>query len=71
MAAELSYLHKLYNRGVDIGVGVTTSLFVALVGLAFWKLKLLMELHSDKKVNHRGDLSAFIVPDPARLSRPN
>jgi hypothetical protein len=46
MLADPSYAHKLWNRGVDIGVGVVTSVIVGLVGLAFWRAKLWLDLRS-------------------------
>lgn len=40
---------KLWNRGVDIGVGVVTSIIVGLIGLAFWQVKLWLDLRADKE----------------------
>jgi hypothetical protein len=40
-------VHKLWDRGVDIGVGVVTSVIVAIIGLCFWRLKLLLDLRAD------------------------
>jgi nuclear transport factor 2 (NTF2) superfamily protein len=48
MLAEPTYLEKLWNRGVDVGVGVVTSVIVASVGLAFWKVKLWLDLRADE-----------------------
>jgi len=44
-----SYIHKLWDRGVDIGVGVITSIIIAVIGLVFWKGKLWLDLQADKK----------------------
>lgn len=49
MAVELSYFQKLWNRGVDIGVGVITSIIVGLIGLAFWRVKLWLDLRADEQ----------------------
>jgi hypothetical protein len=46
---HLPFLHKLWDRGVDIGVGVTTSVVVAAIGYVFWKLKLRLDLHAEKQ----------------------
>ena len=43
MAAELSYLDKLWNRGVDVGVGVETSVIVGLIGLLLYRGKLWLD----------------------------
>ncbi len=51
--AMTSLISKLWDRGVDIGVGAITSLFVAGIvagaGLLFWKLKLRLELSAEKE----------------------
>jgi hypothetical protein len=49
MLAESSYLQKLWNRGVDIGVGVITSVLIAGVGLLFWRFKLRLDLRADER----------------------
>jgi hypothetical protein len=46
MFAELSYFQKLWNRGVDIGVGVVTSVIVGVIGLLFWRGKLWLDLRA-------------------------
>jgi hypothetical protein len=43
------YLQKIYDRGVDIGVGVITGLALALIGILFWRGKLWLELRADAK----------------------
>jgi hypothetical protein len=48
VSPPISLLHKLWNRGVDIGVGVITSLIVAIIGLLFWRAKLWLDLRADK-----------------------
>ncbi len=53
VAVELSYLQKLWNRGVDIGVGVITSIIVGLIGLAFWRAKLWLDLRAAAKMQHQ------------------
>jgi hypothetical protein len=49
MLAELSYLTKLWNRGVDIGVGVITSVLIAGIGLLFWRVKLWLDLQAEER----------------------
>lgn len=46
MLADLSYAQKLWSRGVDISVGVITSVIVGSIGLAFWRVKLWLDLRS-------------------------
>jgi hypothetical protein len=41
-------LLKLWERGIDISANVITSVIVALIGLAFWKAKLWLDLRSDR-----------------------
>ncbi len=43
MAAEPSYLIKLWNRGVDVGVGVETSVIVGMIGLILYRGKLWLD----------------------------
>jgi hypothetical protein len=45
----LQLIHKLWDRGVDVGVGVITSVIVGLIGLAFWQVKLLLDLRADRE----------------------
>jgi hypothetical protein len=47
MLAEI--IHKLWNRGIDIGVGVITSIIVGLIGLVFWRFKLWLDLRADER----------------------
>ncbi len=42
-------IHKLWNRGIDIGVGVITALIVAVIGLVFWRAKLWFDLRADER----------------------
>ena len=42
-------LQKLWDRGVDIDVGVITSVIVAAIGLAGWRIKLWLDLHADER----------------------
>lgn len=60
MLQNHSYLQKLWDKGIDISANVATSLIAAvivgLVGLAFWKLKLRLELRAEetkKKLHYR------------------
>jgi hypothetical protein len=41
-------LFKIWNKGIDIAANVITSLIVALIGLAFWKAKLWLDLRADE-----------------------
>jgi len=43
----LDLVHKLWNKGVDIGANVITSLIVAVLGLLFWRVKLRLDLWAD------------------------
>jgi hypothetical protein len=43
MAVDLSYLQKLWNRGVDVGVGVVTSVIIGFIGLLFYRGKLWLD----------------------------
>jgi hypothetical protein len=42
-------IHKLWDRGIDIGVGVVTSVIVAIIGYIFWRVKLGLDLHAEEK----------------------
>ncbi len=44
-----SYLQKIYDRGVDIGVGIATGVALAIIGLLFWRGKLWLELRADAR----------------------
>jgi hypothetical protein len=39
---------KLWDKGIDITANVITSVIVALIGLAFWRVKLWLDLRSDR-----------------------
>jgi hypothetical protein len=43
------YFLKLWNRGVDVGVNVETSLIVGLLGLLFWRGKLWLDKIAEKE----------------------
>ena len=47
-ATDPTFLQKLWGRGVDIAVGVATSVIVAAIGLLFWWGKLRLDLHKAK-----------------------
>ena len=42
-------IHKRWDRGVDIGVGVITSVIIAGIGVAFWWAKVELDLRKAKR----------------------
>jgi hypothetical protein len=74
LAALTGILHKLWNRGIDIGVGVITSVFIAGIGLLFWRVKLWLDLRADERrqrQQHRiaEEIEALKRRDAARQNR--
>jgi len=51
--AIYSYALKLWNRGVDVGVGVAISIIVGSIGLLFWKVKLYLDLRADRAMRRQ------------------
>jgi hypothetical protein len=45
-----SLLHQLWNKGVDIAAGVITSVFVGVIGLAGWRVKLELDKRHRKAI---------------------
>jgi hypothetical protein len=48
MFDSLPFLHKLWDKGIDISASVITSLIVTAIALAGWKIKLRFDLKSDE-----------------------
>jgi hypothetical protein len=43
------YFWKIWDRGVDIGVGIITSVMIAVIGLLFWRGKLWLDLRAEEQ----------------------
>src|SRR5882724_7518102 len=43
------FIEKIWNRGINISASVITTAIIGLIGLAFWKAKLKLDLHADRQ----------------------
>jgi len=69
MLTHLPLIQKFWDRGVDIGVGVITSVVVGIIGLCFWRVKLWLDLRADERKQRQQHRIAAELDEPGRKAQ--